>query len=120
MTDLKLTVGGSARDDARAFVEAWHRAEAGEEFSERVLAVESWDALAAVMSNERPRLLRHVHAHPERSVLALAKALGRQYRRVHEDVSILSEAGLLDRSGGGVRGVAGRIQATIDLGSVSA
>ncbi len=115
MKDVKVMVGGTAYDDAKAFVGAWHRAEHGEEVSENVLAFESWDALAAVMSNERLRLLRHVHDHPERSVMALAKALGRQYRRVHDDVSILAEAGLLDRSGGGVRATADRIQATIEF-----
>ena len=115
MKRVKLTVGGTARDDAAAFVDAWHRAERGERVLERRQAFESWEALAAVMSKERLRLLRHVRHHPQPSVKALAESLGRQYRRVHEDVSVLAEAGLLDRSGGGVRASVGRIEAVIKL-----
>jgi predicted transcriptional regulator len=36
-------------------------------------------------------------------VLALARALGRDYKRVHEDVEALVAAGLLDRSEAGLR-----------------
>jgi predicted transcriptional regulator len=80
-----------------------------------VLAFESWEGLAQVMTGERYRLLRHVHAHPAPSVSALARALGRQYRRVHADVTALEEAGLLDRPGGTVRATADRISAEIRL-----
>jgi hypothetical protein len=38
-----------------------------------------------------------------RSVLALARALGRDYKRVHEDVEALVAAGLLDRNDAGLR-----------------
>jgi hypothetical protein len=57
-----------------------------------VLAFESGDGLARVMTGERYRLLRHLHKHPEPSVSALARALGRQYRRVHADVAALEQA----------------------------
>ena len=79
------------------------------------LAFESWEALASVMTGERYRLLRHVHAHSEPSVSALARALGRQYRRVHADVAALEEAGLLSRAGGQVRTNVDRITAEIRL-----
>jgi predicted transcriptional regulator len=115
MTDLKIIVGGSIEDDAAAFLDAWHRAERGEQVNERVLAFESWEGLAAVMTGERYRLLRHLHGHPEPSVSALARALGRQYRRVHADVAALEQAGLLDRSAGEVRATADRISADIRL-----
>jgi predicted transcriptional regulator len=59
--------------------------------------------------------LRHVHAHPEPSISALARALGRQYRRVHADVAALEEAGLLDRSEGEVRASVDKITAEIRL-----
>ena len=74
-----------------------------------------------IMNNDIPRLrrytdlLRHLHNHPEPSVSALARALGRQYRRVHADVAALEQAGLLDRSGGEVRTTADRISAEINL-----
>lgn len=67
------------------------------------------------MTGERYRLLRHLHKHPEPSVSALARALRRQYRRVHADVAALEEAGLLDRSRGMVRTTADRISADIQL-----
>jgi predicted transcriptional regulator len=113
--DVKLQVGGSLRDDLKAFSRAWKRAEAGDLRSERILAFESWEGLAAVLTGERYRLLRHLHAHPEKSVNALAKSLRRQYRRVHDDVTILERAGLIDRTGGDVRATADRLRAEVVL-----
>eukprot|EP01037_Dinobryon_pediforme_P017863 gene17863-18092_t len=78
-------------DDLDAFRSAWRRAETGETIQENFLSFESWDALSKVLSGERIRLMRHVRSHPERSVNALAIALKRQYRRVHEDVQILEQ-----------------------------
>lgn len=115
MTDVKVIVGGTIEDDASAFVEAWRRAERGEQVKERVLAFESWEGLATVMTGERYRLLRHLHAHPEPSVSSLARALHRQYRRVHADVAALEQVGLLDRSHGAVRTTADMIHADIRL-----
>ena len=112
----RIVVGGTAEDDATEFLDAWRRAERGEEVEpQRVLSFESWEALAAVMSGERLRLLRYVRQHPEPSVLALSKALGRQYRRVHADVSILAEAGLIDRSGGHVASAVDRLTAEVAI-----
>ncbi len=115
VADLKVIVGGSIEDDSAAFLDAWRRAERGESVVERVLAFESWEGLARVMTSERYRLLRHLHHHAEPSVSALARALGRQYRRVHADVTALEQAGLLDRSHGAVRTTADRISADIRL-----
>jgi predicted transcriptional regulator len=113
--DVKVIVEGSIEDDAAAFLEAWRRAERGEAVSERVLAFESWEGLARVMTGERYRLLRHLHAHPEPSVSALARALGRQYRRVHADVAALELAGLVGCSNGEVRATSDRIGVEIRL-----
>src|SRR6266566_2957639 len=115
MAKTKIIVGGGLEEDSGAFLDAWHRAERGEHVDENVLAFESWEALASVMTGERYRLLRHVHAHPEPSVSALARSLGRQYRRVHADVAALEEAGLLDRSKGQVRTNVDKITAEIRL-----
>ena len=115
MDDLKIAVGGTLRDDAVAFLGAWHRAERGDTTPERVLSFESWDGLAHVMTGERYRLLRHLHGQPEVSVSALARALGRQYRRVHADVAALESTGLIYRSDGSVRATADRIVAEIAL-----
>lgn len=115
MNDVKLIVGGSLEDDAAAFVGAWHRADRGEEVRERALVFESWDALAKVLTGERYRLLKHVHAHPEPSISALARSLGRQYRRVHADVAALEAAGLLARPEGAVHATADTLKADIRL-----
>lgn len=111
--DLKVIIGGSAEDDAAAFVDAWHRAEAGEIIRERVISFESGEGLSKVMIGERHRLLRHLHDHAEPSISALARALGRQYRRVHADVAALENAGMLERSDGTLRATADRITAHI-------
>lgn len=114
--DLKLVVGGSIEEDLASFIDAWKQLEAGQPVEpERVLAFESWEALASVMTGERYRLLRHLHAHPMPSVNALAGALKRQYRRVHADVVALEEAGLIERSPGQVRTTADSIQAELRL-----
>ena len=114
MTDeLKIQVGGDLKRDLAGFVAAWKRAEAGDLRQERVLSFDTWEAMSSVLSGERFRLLRHLHARPARSVNALANALGRQYRRVHDDVTILERAGLVDRSQGEVRTTADRLTAEV-------
>lgn len=115
MSDVKVIVGGSLAEDAAAFVDAWHRAERGVAVADHVLAFESWEALSSIMTGERLRLLRHLHAHPEPSVSALARALGRQYRRVHADVVALEGVGLVARAEGVVRVTADTVTAEVQL-----
>ncbi len=55
------------------------------------------------LSPKRLELLRHLHRNPARTIHALAAALGRDYRRVHEDVEALEAADLLERDKAGVR-----------------
>jgi len=113
--EATLKVGGALADDLAAFTRAWRRAEAGDVSPERILSFESWEGLAAVLTGERYRLLRHLHAHPERSVNALALSLGRQYRRVHDDVTVLERAGLVERADGQVRTTADTLNAVVVL-----
>ena len=96
---LKLAVGGSALNDAAAFIEAWDRAEQGDLVEDRVVSFESWEGLSAIMSGPRLALLRHLHASPEASNEDLARALGRDPSRVAADVEALEEAGLVERRG---------------------
>jgi predicted transcriptional regulator len=104
MSDVKFTVGGELEEEAsRQFIDAWHRAERGENFNERHLAFESWDALARVLTGKRMELLRYVRRHNVTSIRALAKALDRDYSNVHADVKALAGAGLLDATAKGVR-----------------
>ncbi|HKP77489.1 MAG TPA: hypothetical protein VJU34_00015 [Phenylobacterium sp.] len=113
--EIKVRVGGTLKDDLAAFARAWKRIEAGDQQQERVLSFESWEGLASVLTGERYRLLRHLHAHPAKSVNALAQSLHRQYRRVHEDVSVLERAGLIDRTSGEVRTTADKLSAVVVL-----
>ncbi len=59
--------------------------------------------MVRTLSPKRLELLRHLHRHPARSIRALTPTLGRDYRRVHEDVEALEAAGLLDRDEDGLR-----------------
>ena len=115
-SEVKITVGGDLAHDMAGFAAAWKRAESGDLREERVLSFESWEALSSVLTGERVRLLRHLHGHPSNSINALALGLKRQYRRVHEDVTILERAGLLDRSFGDVRTTADVLTAQVVLG----
>lgn len=105
-TELVVHVGSGLREFSERFVEAWGRAERGELTAgnaEHHLSFESFAVFASVMTSKRLELLRHVHREPPRSIRALAIALGRDYRRVHDDVEALSAAGLLERGPEGLR-----------------
>ncbi len=98
--ELQVHVGDSFDAMSRRIIDAWQRAELGQltpANAERHVGFETFEAFARVMTPRRLELLRHVHRHPSRSVRALALALGRDYRRVHEDVAALASAGLIDR-----------------------
>jgi predicted transcriptional regulator len=103
MSTLQIHVGGSFADTERRVLDAVARHEAGETVAEQHLTFENWQTFARVMTANRLELLRHVHHTPARSVLALARALGRDYKRVHEDVEALVAAGLLERDTAGLR-----------------
>jgi predicted transcriptional regulator len=104
MSKVKISVGGDLENAAaRNFVGAWHRAERGKKFREHHLAFESWDALSRVLTGKRVELLRYVRRHEVKSIRALAKALERDYSNVHADVQALTEVGLLETTGDGVR-----------------
>ena len=98
--ELQVHVGDTLDDMGRRFVDAWHRAERGglmQQNAERHVGFETFATFSRIMTPRRLELLRHVHRYPARSIRALAMALGRDYRRVHEDVEALVQAGLLDR-----------------------
>lgn len=59
MNDVKFTVGGAFEDEAsRRFVDAWHRAERGENFHERHHTFESWKAFVRYLIDKCKGLLR--------------------------------------------------------------
>ena len=78
---------------------AWNAAEAGQtrEPSDSLYFV-SWEALCAVLTPKRYDLLRRLSAAPAVSIRALARDLGRDIKRIHEDVVALEELGLIERA----------------------
>jgi predicted transcriptional regulator len=94
----QLLVGGGLREAARRVAQAWRRSEGGQavEAEDNVTFV-SWSALASVMTEKRYELLRFLHRHPADSVRALARDLGRYFKRVHQDVAALEAIGLIER-----------------------
>lgn len=110
---LEIHVDESAEAMAQRFINAWHRAERGETVDERHLSFESWDSLTRVLTGKRLELLRHLHRYGARSIAELARALGRDYKRVHADVEALAAAGLIDRTPAGLHADYAEIQAKI-------
>ena len=91
----------------KRFVSAWHRLERGERVRERHVTFPDLTAMMSALSEKRLELLREVHREPAPSIKALADRLGRDYKRVHEDVETLASSGLIQREGG-------RVSATYD------
>jgi predicted transcriptional regulator len=115
MSRLDIHVGGSFADTKRRVLDAVARAGRGERTGESHIAFESWEALAAVMTPRRFELVRHLHRQPEASVAALSRSLKRDYKRVHEDVEALAAAGLIDRTGKGLRAEYSEIRTRIAI-----
>jgi predicted transcriptional regulator len=112
---LKIHVGGGVAAVKRRVAKAWAKAESGEDVHEDHLTFVSWEALAQAMTSKRFALLRHLHRNPAASVAALARALGRDYKHVHEDVKALSSAGLIERDESGLRADYDEIRTIIAL-----
>ncbi len=55
---MKIVVGGTAEDDAAAFLDAVERADRREPVHERVLSFQGWKGLASALTGGRHRLLR--------------------------------------------------------------
>ena len=98
---IKANVG-TLDDMGKRFLSAWHRLERGEKVRERHVTFPDLPAMLSALSPKRLELLRDVHREPAPSVRALADRLGRDYKRVHEDVETLTASGLLQRDDGHV------------------
>ena len=88
-----LHYGESLDDVGARFVDAWHRAQNGERVRETHLSFEDLGGLVSVLTPRRFDLLRAVHAHPAKDVRALSRALDRDYKNVHADMTALVGAG---------------------------
>jgi predicted transcriptional regulator len=106
---------GSIDQMGKRFVGAWNRLASGVEVNETHLTFFSLEAMLTTLSPKRLELLRYVHQHPAPTIAALAKAIGRGYKRVHDDVSALAHAGLIVRDENGIRSPYDTVQATVSL-----
>jgi|SRR5579871_770283 len=93
---------GTIEEMGKRFVSAWRRLESGDKVRERHVTFPDLPAMLNALTPRRLELLRDVHREPAASVRALAERLGRDYKRVHEDVKTLTASGLLQREGNSV------------------
>jgi predicted transcriptional regulator len=116
MNDIVLHVGYDPAASKARVLDAIRRAEAGVVTPESHVTFEGWDGLSRTLSGKRLELLRQLRQNAVASIAELARTLGRDYKRVHEDVEILAVAGLLERSeAGGVRAIYDEIRTVISL-----
>ncbi|KAA0572524.1 hypothetical protein FZ983_31765 [Azospirillum sp. B21] len=103
MIERDIRVDTDALDQAAAEVAAaWKAAEAGHPAAATDrLYFASWEALCTVLTPKRYELLRHLRRAPADGIRALARDLGRDVKRVHEDVTALEELGLIERGADG-------------------
>ena len=106
---------GSVDEMGKRFVGAWHRLERGKAVRETHLTFFSLEAMMSTLSPKRLELLKRVHRQPANTVAELAKALGRDYKRVHDDVAALAHAGLIVRDENGIRAPYDSVQATVSF-----
>lgn len=97
----KILVGGSVRDSVRRAIQVLEKAERGIAVkAQKTVTFSSWSTLAAVMTDRRHEIIRLLRATPLASVKAISRAVGRDYKRVYEDVKALEAAGLIDHEDG--------------------
>lgn len=111
-----IRIGGSLDAMLGRVSDAWHKAERGEDIPHQdCVTFADWSTLAKVLTPSRLAVLRHLHIQPEVSIRALSRALGRDYKRVHTDVTALIQAGLIDQQDDGLHADYDRIETVISL-----
>ena len=92
---IRICKADRALQDMRAgFVAAWNTSEyAGEHFD-----FESPAALFRVLTPKRWELIECLQNNGALGVRALARALGRDVKRVHEDAKVMEEFGLIEKT----------------------
>ena len=85
--EIQAILAADARYNRGEHVEAEHR-----------LSFESFGLMTTVLSDKRCELISSLVRQPAASVRALAAALDRDYKRVHEDVVLLTRYGLVERT----------------------
>ena len=115
MKDIELHVSYDPTASKARGLDAIRRAELGAIAPESHVTFESWGGLSRTLTGKRLELLRQVRRIPAATVAELARALGRDYKRVHQDVEILAKAGLLEQTRDGVRAAYDEIRTVISL-----
>lgn len=106
---------GDLESMGQRFIDAWRRAERGEDVCESHVTFHDLPALLATLTPKRLDLLRYVRHHQVRTVKTLAAELGRDYKNVHNDVYELTKLGLLVRTTNQVVAPYGEVEAKIIL-----
>lgn len=96
----KIQIGvGDSTCTASDFIDAWKRAEHGKKVETRQqLNFENIETLLKALTPGRWTLLKTLHTNGSMSIRALAKALGRDYKNVHQDVQRLESVDLIGRT----------------------
>jgi predicted transcriptional regulator len=115
-TKNKIQVSvGSLADMGNRFASAWNRAAAGQTVAQTHVTFLDVQTMLDALSPRRLDLLRHVRQHGADNVRALAQALHRDYKNVHQDVALLEAAGLLLRDGRRLTAPWDDLQANVSL-----
>lgn len=84
---------------ANEFKRAWKKADRGGPVppAAETICFESAEEMQRFLSPERIRLIRAIHEKKPKSIIELAKLLGRDRKNVTEDVKMLESVGLIER-----------------------
>lgn len=99
MTDRYLTI--TLQSDWKGALRAIAKVANADTYQGEVLNFESPGHFFGQLTEKRWEIVRTAQGKGELSVRELARAVGRDVKRVHEDVVILAELGLLERTEGG-------------------
>ena len=99
MTDKQLSVHiGSLADMGERFVAAWKSIEAGKPVHADNVTFIDLQSFMTAMSPKRLELMRHLRREGPMSIRRLAQQLGRDYKSVHSETSLLIQTGLIART----------------------
>lgn len=98
MAKTEIEVGRGLRGVLAEVGAAWKAADAGLQVdASSKLCFVDWAALCSVLTPKRYELIRQLRGEPAAGIRPLARTLGRDVKRVHEDVVALVELGLIRR-----------------------
>jgi predicted transcriptional regulator len=113
---LQIHIGETLEEAGQSFVAAWKRAEQGISETERHVGFESFAGFARTVTPKRLELAKSLRKAGPLSIRALSILLKRDYKSVHNDVQILLNAGLVDKTDDGLVEVTwDKINADFDL-----